>query len=123
MSSHPEDRLLSWIVIVLIVVFVAVPVLMIVLMALGGFGTFGSHMMETLGGSWWIIMLPIFGLLIIGLIMLLILGRPREGPLPPVPYPPYPPVSEPLEILNRRLASGEITLDEYLPLREHIAKK
>ncbi len=126
MSPHPEDSLLSGVVIALIVVIVAIPVIMMVLIVSGSLGSYGFHMMENFGGSWWIIMLPIFGLLAIALIMLLILGRPREGPLPPVPYPPFPAEDKdkgPLDILNRRLASGEISLDEYLRLREHITKK
>jgi len=124
MSPHPEDRLLSGIVIVLITLFIAVPVIMIVIMALGGFGDYGFNMMESMGNSWWIIVIPVFGLLAIALVLLLILGRPAGGPLPPVPYPPFPTnPEEPMAILDRRLASGEITLDEYLKLREHIAKK
>ena len=110
--------------ILLIALLIAVPVLMITIMALGGFGTFGSRMMEGFGNSWWIIIMPIFGLLIIALVLLLILGRPQGGPLPPVPYPPFPAKQEePLTILDRRLASGEISLDEYLRLREHLTRK
>ncbi len=124
MSSHPEDRLLSGVVILLIVLVIAIPVLMVIIMSLGGLGSYGFHMMETMGGSWWVIVLPVFGLLIIALILLLILGRPKEGPLPPVPYPPYPTrPDDPMTILDRRLASGEITLDEYLKLREHLERK
>ncbi len=124
MSPHPEDRLLSGIVVVLIALLIAIPVIMIVIMALGGFGSFGFHMMQTFGDSWLVIVIPVFGLLVIALILLLILGRPAEGPLPPIPYPPYPgKQEEPLSILDRRLASGEITLDEYLRLREHLTRK
>ncbi len=124
MPSHPEDRLLSAVVVLLIGLLIAVPVLMIIVMALGGLGDFGFHMMEGIGGSWWVIVIPVFGLLAIALVLLLILGRPQGGPLPPVPYPPFPAKQdEPLAILDRRLASGEITLDEYLRVREHLTRK
>lgn len=124
MPSHPEDRLLSAVVVLLIGLLIAVPVLMTIVMALGGLGDFGFHMMEGIGGSWWVIVIPVFGLLAIALVLLLILGRPQGGPLPPVPYPPFPAKQdEPLAILDRRLASGEITLDEYLRVREHLTRK
>jgi uncharacterized membrane protein len=122
--AHPEDRLLSAVVVLLIALLIAVPVLMIIIMALGGFGSYGFNMMESLGNSWWIIVIPVFGLLAIALVLLLILGRPQGGPLPPLPYPAFPAKQEePLAILDRRLASGEITIDEYLKLREHITRK
>ena len=124
MSPHPEDRLLSAIVVLLIALLIAIPILIITIIALGGLGTFGVHMMQTVGDNWLVIVIPVFGLLAIALILLLMLGRPNEGPLPPVPYPPFPSSQEePLTILDRRLASGEINLDEYLRLREHLTKK
>ena len=124
MPQHREDRFLSSIVIVLIALLIAIPVLMITVMALGGFGSFGQQMMDDMGGSWLVIVMPVFGLLVIALVLLLILGRPEGGPLPPVPYPPFPAKQEePLAILDRRLASGEIGLDEYLRLRDHLTRK
>lgn len=124
MPQHREDRFLSGIVIVLIALLIAVPILMITLMALGGLGSFGQQMMENMGSSWLVIVIPVFGLLAIALVLLLILGRPQGGPLPPVPYPPFPTKQEePLAILDRRLASGEIDLEEYLRLREHLTRK
>ena len=123
MPYHPEDRLLSAVVVMLIALLIAVPILMIILMAAGVLGNTGFDMMD-MGGSWWAIVIPAFGLLAIALVLLLILGRPAGGPLPPVPYPPFPAhQDEPLAILDRRLASGEITLDEYLKVREHLTKK
>jgi|GEM_PF-1684358 len=122
--AHPEDRPLSVLVIVLIVLLIAIPVAMVVIMAFGGFGTFGFEMMRDIGNSVWVIVIPAFGLLLVALILILILARPERGPLPPVPYPPYPAKpDEPLLILDRRLASGEITLDEYLKLRDHLTRK
>lgn len=116
--------MLSGVVVILIVLLIAVPVFMIVVMAGGLLGDTGFDMMEGIGGSWWVIVMPVFGLLAIALVLLLILGRPQGGPLPPVPYPPFPAVQEkPLAILDRRLASGEITLDEYLKVREHLDRK
>ena len=124
MPSHPEDRLLSAVVVLLIGLLIAVPILMIIAMATGLLGDTGFHMMEGIGGSWWVIVIPVFGLLAIALVLMLILGRPEGGPLPPVPYPPFPAKQEePLAILDRRLASGEITLDEYLKVREHLTRK
>ena len=108
----------------LIALLIAIPVLMVTLMALGGFGSFGQEMMDSMGNNWFVIVIPVFGLLGIALVLLLILGRPEGGPLPPVPYPPFPAsLEEPLVILDRRLASGEIGLDEYLRLREHLTRK
>ena len=123
MPSHPEDRLLSAVVLMLIALLIAVPVVMVIIMAFGGFGTDGVHMMDSFGDGWWIIVVPVVGLLVIAVVLILILSRP-EGPLPPVPYPPFPGrQEEPLAILDRRLASGEISVDEYLRLREHLTKK
>jgi len=124
MPQHREDRFLSGIVIVLVVLLIAIPVLMITVMALGGLGSFGQQMMENMGGSWLVIIIPVFGMLVIALVLLLMLGRPQGGPLPPVPYPPFPTKQEePLAILDRRLASGEIDLEEYLRLRDHLTRK
>ena len=124
MQSHPEDRLLSAVVVLMIALLIAVPVLMIVVMASGLLGDTGLGMMEDLGGTWWVVVIPVFGLLALALVLLLILGRPAGGPLPPVPYPAFPAKQEePLAILDRRLASGEITLDEYLRVREHLTRK
>lgn len=124
MSSHPEDRLLTGLVVVLIALLLAIPVAMIIIMALGGFGTYGFEMMQDMGTSWWTVAIPAVGLLVIAILLVIILGSPRRGPLPPVPYPPYFPVQEePLAILDRRLASGEISLDEYLRLREHLTRR
>ena len=124
MPQHREGRFLSGIVIVLVVLLIAIPVLMITVMALGGLGSFGQQMMENMGGSWLVIIIPVFGMLVIALVLLLMLGRPQGGPLPPVPYPPFPTKQEePLAILDRRLASGEIDLEEYLRLRDHLTRK
>ena len=44
-------------------------------------------------------------------------ARPWQGPMPPVPpVPPY--VESPFEILDRRLAAGEIDLPTYQQLRQ-----
>lgn len=67
------------------------------------------------GWAWWVLMsltmVIVWSLLIYGVVWLA-----RGGPPPSPQAPPEPP----LTVLKRRLASGEISVDEYAQLRAAI---
>jgi putative membrane protein len=67
------------------------------------------------GWGWWLLMslgmVAFWGLLIYGVALL---ARRGSGPSAPEARPPEPP----LNVLQRRLAAGEISVDEYERLRD-----
>lgn len=70
--------------------------------------------MHDTGAGWWIVMplgMIAFWALVIWAIWRTVSDRPREQGPPAVP-------ETPVEILDRRLAAGEITVGEYEELRE-----
>lgn len=107
-----------------IIVLVVVGVL-VLLPLLGSHGMMGGwgpgHMMG--GGPWsggrWGMGFPLLGgifwLLIIGGIALVVAALVRQAPVAPGS-----PGEAPLDILKRRLAKGEITLEEYEALKREL---
>ena len=76
-------------------------------------------MMYGYGGNWiWMILMSIFWLVLIGVIawaVVRLVQRPGEGERHVRRR------ETPQEILDRRLASGEIDADEYARVRDHLA--
>ena len=68
-------------------------------------------------GSWFESVAAIIGGLAIGLVLVFVLRR-RFPPRRPPPGSPFGARETPLEILQRRYASGEITAEEYGKGRE-----
>jgi len=70
-----------------------------------------------MGGGWWIIMVigmvVFWGLIIAGLVLLV---RYIAAQTPPRALSP----GTPVDVLNRRLAAGEINVEEYENLRHRI---
>jgi putative membrane protein len=75
-----------------------------------------------MGTGGWILMI-LFWVLIVGLIVFAVIrifpGRDTQ-PSPPAPHVPRPPAETPRDILDRRLAGGEIDLETYDRLREKL---
>lgn len=107
-----------------IIVLVVVGVL-VLLPLLGGLGMMGGWGMGhgMMGGPWsggrWGMGFPfiggIFWLLIIGGIALVVASLVRQGPTAPGASG-----EAPMDILKRRLAKGEITLEEYETLKKEL---
>ena len=81
---------------------------------MGGYRGFGYGMMD--GGGWWILL---FGLLVLAGLVLLVIwavralsGHEKTGTGAP-PAPPAGSHDEAIAIAKRRLASGEITPEQY----------
>jgi putative membrane protein len=76
-----------------------------------------------MGAGGWILMI-LFWVLLVGLIIFAVIrifpGRDTQAS-PPAPHVSRPPTETPREILDRRLASGEIDLETYDRLREKLA--
>ncbi|HET6352358.1 MAG TPA: hypothetical protein VFG89_09555 [Coriobacteriia bacterium] len=90
-----------------------------------GFG-YGYHMFGGPGYLGGFMMLALFVCLVVGVVLLIVFlargshghGMHHAGQVPPVgPVPPVPPTQvghdEAVAIAKRRLASGEITADQY----------
>lgn len=113
---------------------IGVPAVMLVAMAVtGSWDHSGFDMMEWSGGGLGLIMIAPVGIIIAVVIIILVAmsDRPSStgGVVPyQVPYyPPYPPVppssSDSLTILDRRLASGEISMEEYNRIKAELLKR
>lgn len=66
--------------------------------------------------GWWGIGMGLFWLLILAGLVILVIWALRAlsaSPGPPLPPPPAAAVDEPMMILRRRLANGDITPEEY----------
>jgi putative membrane protein len=84
----------------------------------------GMHGVGLLGvGLFWLVLLGV----IVWLVVRVATGGTRVPPQPPVAAPPAPPVAPParpagpaaaLEILDRRLAQGEIDVETYRATRD-----
>ncbi len=124
-----DDKTLTNTVIILLVLLIVIPIVLVAVAALAGTrgdGDFG--MMDWWGGGMGLMMIVPGGvvLLIIIVLLLAIFERPGQvQPAPPQYYPQYQPpaVIEPQALLDRRLASGEITVEEYNHIRQTLAKR
>ncbi len=135
MSSNHPHRYASWPILLLVSLIVIVPLLMVVGLYMAGAWSGTSTdfgMMGSLGGWWpFMMIVPIVVVLVIVALILLVLGEPAR----PVQYAQYysapgysaygtqPAPADPMAILDRRLASGEITVDEYNRLKDEIRKR
>lgn len=128
-ASGNQDKTLTNLLVILLVLVFVVPAAVFALVALTGLwgdGSFG--MMDWWGGGMGLMMLVPGGvvLLIIIVLILAVLDRPGQT-TPTYPaqyYASYqpPPAEDPLAILDRRLAAGEISVEEYNRIRNTFAK-
>ncbi len=121
--SEVSNRSVRWLVILmvaLLAIVIAVMALMATTVHNGNDYDFG--MMGSFGGSWWLMML-IPAVIIIAIVVVLLIGLSEH---PAVHAPVYaqspPPQMEPLAILDRRLASGEISVEEYTRLKNELTR-
>jgi putative membrane protein len=74
--------------------------------------------MHSFGWGWWLLMsigmVAFWGVVIYGIVWLLRGGSPQRPEQPPIERPP--------EILKRRLAQGEISVEEYEQLTATIER-
>ena len=124
MADYLQDRTNRWLIPLLIAVIVIVPVSMVLVMAFTGGGLdrdSGFGMMGSWGGDWWLIMLIPAAVVVVIVVLLLIALSDR--PAGPASY--YPPAQsgDALAILDRRLASGEISVEEYHRLKQELTSR
>ncbi|HEX6744555.1 MAG TPA: SHOCT domain-containing protein [Solirubrobacteraceae bacterium] len=78
--------------------------------------------MNDLGWGWWLLMsvgmVAFWALLIYGVVWL---ARGASSQAPPAPQPPAP--ESPQQVLERRLAAGDIDVEEYERLRAVLDKE
>jgi len=118
--------------VLLIGLLIAVPILMLVMMGLVGGSHLqsGSGMMGDWGGDWgWMLIIPVVTVIAVVLVLVAIAARDSgEHPHSHMTqyYPQYqPPVqsgSDAISILDRRLASGEITVEEYNRIKDQLTR-
>lgn len=120
--------------VVLIVLLIGVPAVMIIAMSVtGSWDHSGFDMMGWSGGGLGLIMIAPVGIIMAIVIITLIAmsDRPSSAggvvPYQAPYYPPYPPVppssSDSLAILDRRLASDEISIEEYNRIKAELVKR
>jgi uncharacterized membrane protein len=121
--------------VLLLVAIVAIPVVMLLAMGLTGWDNDGFGMMGSWGGGWGLMMV-IPGAVVLIVILVIVLAVLSDGsagqeraavPYPSQFYAPAATVSVPsndsLAILDRRLASGEVTLDEYSRIKSELLRR
>jgi uncharacterized membrane protein len=135
MYGSNENRSMSTLVTLLVILIVAVPVVMFIAMGLSGWDHSGIGMMGSWGGGWGLMMaIPGAILLVLVLVIILVAISDRPGhtaqsgvPYPVQFYPPVPPFpgvsNDAQSILDRRLASGELSIEEYIRMKSEIAKR
>lgn len=134
MQFNPNDRPLNLLLVVLIVLLIAVPAVMLIAMALtGSWDHSGFDMMGWSGGGLGLMMIAPVGIIIVIAIIILVAmsDRPSStGGVVPYqaqyhpPYPIEPPSSgDSLAILDRRLASGEISIEEHSRIKTELLKR
>ena len=106
---------LAWLGIALVVAMA----LMVILGVLGS-STYDGYYGMMGGGSWgWAMLMMGIPAVVLIVVLLAALGGLAE----PVAYPtPAPPPENPLEILERRYASGELTREDYLRIRDDLTR-
>ncbi len=106
---------LMWLGIALVVAIA----LMVILGALGA-STYGGYYGMMSGGSWgWAALMMGIPVVILIVVLLAALGGLAE----PAAVPSYaPPRENPIEILEQRDARGELTREDYLRIRDDLAR-
>lgn len=112
MSENETKSQFRWFFIIFIVIFG-----FIFLISLFGFGSgmMGGGMM---GGGWLFMLFPI---IFIVFLIYALAGRDRNTH--EYSQPPYYEREKPIEVLERRYASGEISRSDYLRMKEDIGRK
>lgn len=124
-----QNRRFWALIALLIVLLVAVPILMALSM-----GLFGSGLWQDMGmmGDWshdwgWMMIIPVVVVIVLVFVLILSAGsetHEQRYRYYPQNYPPVPPPQEgdPQAILDRRLASGTITIEEYNQIKDRLAR-
>ena len=135
MADTDGDRTMRTLLVLLLVAIVAIPVVMFVAMGLTGWDNDGIGMMGSWGGSWGLMMvIPVAVILVVILVIVLaaLSDRPAGQERAAVPYPAqfYAPAAsvlgpsnDSLAILDRRLASGEVTVEEYSRIKGELLRR
>lgn len=120
--------------VVLIVLLIGVPAVMLIAMAVtGSWDHSGFDMMGWSGGGLGLMMIVPLGLIIAIVIAILVAMSDRPSstggvvPYQAPYYPQYSPVpssgGDSLAILDRRLASGEMSIEEYTRVKAELLKR
>jgi len=130
MSDSVTDQISSALLVLVLLVVAIVVIGGLAMAGIMGFGMMDGGMMDgDEGGGWLLVLAPVA---IIALLLILIPGllvnRSRPAPYGPMPQaipqlPPLPhgsPADPPVAILDRRLALGEITEEQYRSMLETI---
>jgi putative membrane protein len=70
------------------------------------------------GPGWWIVFFPLFWLFVIGVVVFVLRGTGRWGP-----RGPHVPRESAIEVLDRRFAQGELSLEEYRERRAVLSEQ
>lgn len=135
MAADSQNKIVRWFVLIIVAFVIIVFVGVAVAMTSGNNSTntdYDYGMMGSWGGAWWLMMIvPIGIVVLVALFLVIALADHPSGQAPLAQsyptqfYPQYGPplTSEPLAILDRRLASGEITIEEHARLKEELARR
>jgi len=127
-----QHRHVNWLVLLIVALVVIVPVGMVLAMAFadnspssdGDFGMMGSW-----GGAWGLMMIvPIAVVVLIIIVLVMVLtDRPAVQTYSSTCFPPYapsPPWSgDARSVLDRRLAAGEVTVEEYNRIKDELTRR
>jgi len=132
-SDVSNDRIVRSMLVLLIALVVVVPLLMLLTMAVsGGWSTndYDFGMMHSWAGGWGIMMIvPVGAVLILVLILLItVTDRPSQVVPTTLAFNPHissseTPASDPVSVLNLRLARGEVSLQEYAKIRDELNRR
>lgn len=113
--SDSENRAMANSSVILLLVFAALVVLVGLSFAIGGGGMMGGAM----GLGMLVLLLP----LVLLIWLVLVFSDQRETRRPEPPFHPGRYGEYPLQILDRKYSSGEMTYQEYITLRDEIVRK
>jgi uncharacterized membrane protein len=125
-----RSRTTNWLVLLIAAVVIIVPVSMVVAMAFADNGqdNYDYGMMGSWGGAWGLMMIvPIAAVILVVIVLLIALtDRPTVVTYPAAYSPPCPPPpawsGDAKTVLDRRLAAGEVTIEEYNRIRNELTK-
>jgi uncharacterized membrane protein len=112
-----KNNSLIQIMVVLIAAFLGFAIIS----SLFGGGMMGGGMMGGMGFGWLFMLLPLFFVIFI-IYALLDRGRPAydQSQYPPQYQPPYQDSGNPILVLEQRYASGELSREDFLRMRDDI---